>query len=123
MASAKPGINTDPVCADCTLRQGKTWRGPVVHCEGAKAPTLIALNQATHHGHRKWRCPRCKADLGCDRCNGRFANEVLCIRCQTFMNGDVVEGCNQPPLVVPQPQRPSRVKSAAELSVPAGDRE
>lgn len=85
------------ICPACKLNltAAEKWRpGPVVHCVGTRIGRF-GRHKSVHHGRRKWRCPRCGGDLGCDRCAGRFANNVLCERCLTFADGDVVIGSGQ----------------------------
>lgn len=60
-----------------------------VHCTHSRDPRS-SRRAAPHHGRWKWNCPRCGNDLGCDRCAGLYASEVLCPECQIYVDGKPV---------------------------------
>jgi len=60
------------------------WRrGPVVHCKGQAISYGSRLSGKEHHGHVKYRCRKCKGDLGCDVC-AQPATEIVCTRCHDW---------------------------------------
>ena len=75
------------VCGECgvDLTERDGWSaGPVVHCRRSE-PSLKP--KGPHHGRRRWRCPLCGRNLGCDRCSGRIAAEVFCEPCRVYVDG------------------------------------
>lgn len=111
-----------PACATCGEDLGKDWRGPIVHCVGA--PNVFrVVNRSKHHGHRFWRCPRCKRILGCDVCAGNNPNSIICKPCETTADGDVMYGSGREQIQVLLPRRrPSNFKSGIERSQPSESR-
>ena len=70
-------------CADCSVELPDCL---TVHCTRSRNPRS-ATRSAAHYGQRRWTCPRCGSNLGCDECRCRFASEVLCPICRLYMDG------------------------------------
>jgi hypothetical protein len=75
-----------------------------------------------HHGRRQWKCPNpeCGAVLGCDHCCGNNPNAVLCMRCETYADGDVIAASGRKPFNVFL-HKPESL-SGIDRSLPTGDR-
>jgi hypothetical protein len=54
-----------------------------------------------NHGRVQWKCPRCGDVLGCDQCTSQFPSSVLCLKCETFADGDVLNNSGLAPIFVP----------------------
>ena len=72
------------MCSECTSELPSFL---TVHCTRSRDPRLSTTRGSIHHGRRRWICPRCGNNLGCDECRGRFPDEVLCPVCRIYMDG------------------------------------
>lgn len=89
-------FESDLICSTCGLDLGAIhitqygkfsgWRkGPVFHCEGSDA-SVFCTNRKPHHSHRAFFCPKCKRDLGCDRC----VTSAICKICMVQADGSSI---------------------------------
>jgi hypothetical protein len=111
-----------PICAKCESAL-IGWKGPFVHCVGA-TDVFRVLRHDPHHGHHFWNCPRCRRVVGCDECAGTKPENILCERCLTFVDGDVVRGRGLDPINVDlsryRPRRLERVVFKSGIEASAG---
>ena len=116
-------------CRECGMKSLEP--GPWIHCRGSMRAWRNFKRQP-HHGRVRWRCPRCGQDLGCDVCSGTRARNVLCLKCKTFCNGDVVFRSGLEPIDAgtmisasrnePEPGRRPEAMAGIDRSLPRGDR-
>lgn len=115
-------------CRECGMNAPEP--GPWIHCRGSTR-AWRNFRREPHHGRLRWTCSRCGGHLGCDICAGARAQDVLCLKCRTFANGDVVFGSGLEPIdpaaAIPVSEKHHeaepipRALAGIERSLPRGD--
>jgi hypothetical protein len=121
------GKSGGAACPTCKVEIPRRKPEEIVHCRGSRHTRVFSSNMMErhgrlHHGRRQWKCPNpeCGAVLGCDHCCGKIPNAVLCTRCETYADGDVIGPGRQPFRVNLFPVQ--QILTGIDKSLPTSDR-